>query len=126
MRNISASPIDFTCVPPKAGSSARTVSLKSATRLAASSSPWASVSAVKPAMSAKRKVAGAEAMPQTSPRPQRVLFVRARVVLVTPQHHAEHRGNHHRVLEAECSFGLECAGHCQRGSGKRGEDHRRG
>src|SRR3954462_12705352 len=52
-----ASPIDLTCVPPNAGSCALTAAQKSATSSAASSSPWASVRAVKPAMSANRNVA---------------------------------------------------------------------
>ena len=42
-----------------------TASQKSATKVAASSSPWASVSAVKPAMSANRKVA-AESLSRSS------------------------------------------------------------
>src|SRR3954452_1868711 len=57
MRSMSASPIVLICVPPNARSSAATASQKSATRVAACSSPWASVRAVKPAMSANRKVA---------------------------------------------------------------------
>jgi hypothetical protein len=47
----------FTWVPPLAGWCARTAAQKSATTAAASSSPCASVSAVKPAMSANTKVA---------------------------------------------------------------------
>src|SRR4051812_44487525 len=54
--SITASPIVLTWLPPAAGSSAPTASQKSATNVAASSSPWVSVSAVKPAMSANRKV----------------------------------------------------------------------
>jgi hypothetical protein len=57
MRSMSASPMLLTCAPPAAGSSARTASQKSAASVAACSSPCASVSAVKPAMSANRKVA---------------------------------------------------------------------
>jgi hypothetical protein len=56
MRSMTASPIVFTQQAP-AGSSAFTASQKSATKIAASSSPCASVSAVKPARSANRKVA---------------------------------------------------------------------
>src|ERR687897_3025606 len=59
IRSISASPIVLTCSPWTEASSAFTAFLKSATRANAASSPCASVRAVKPAMSAKAKVAAA-------------------------------------------------------------------
>jgi len=55
--SMMASPMVLTSVPPLAGSSARTERQNSATRAAASWSPWASVRAVKPAMSANTNVA---------------------------------------------------------------------
>src|SRR5215211_435305 len=59
-RTMSASPIVLTRLAPKRGSSASTASANSATSIAACSSPCASVSAVKPAMSANRNVADDE------------------------------------------------------------------
>src|SRR5918994_3049813 len=59
IRSISASPIVLMCSPWTEASSAFTAFLKSATRANAASSPCASVRAVKPAMSAKAKVAAA-------------------------------------------------------------------
>jgi hypothetical protein len=55
--SITAAPIVLTSLPPLADISARTDREKSATSAAVSWSPCASVSAVKPAMSAKTKVA---------------------------------------------------------------------
>lgn len=57
MTSITASPIVLTCIPPVLASSSPTASQKSDTRFAASSSPCASVRAVKPAMSANTNVA---------------------------------------------------------------------
>src|SRR5687767_11478003 len=65
-----------------AGSSALTASQKSATRVAACSSPCASVSAVKPAMSAKTKVASEAVKALLLPSSQLLL------VDVEAEHHA--------------------------------------
>ncbi len=59
IRSMSASPIVLTYSPCTGASSAFTAFLNSATRANAASSPCASVRAVKPAMSAKTKVAAA-------------------------------------------------------------------
>jgi len=56
-RSMTASPIVLTCSPPTVVSSAATASENRPTSATASSSPCASVSAVKPAMSAKMKLA---------------------------------------------------------------------
>src|SRR5687768_2745395 len=60
-RSITASPIDLTRVPP-AGRSTSTAAHKASTTATACSSPCASVSAVKPAMSANTNVAAVSAI----------------------------------------------------------------
>src|SRR3954470_2186243 len=72
MRSMSASPMLLTWAPCERGSSALTAAQKSAASVAACSSPCASVSAVKPAMSANRNVASAltpSTLPLRRPEP---------------------------------------------------------